>query len=68
MSFDNFYPNRKDKRKKYYKAKAIDRTCRNHGSCSYCQSNRLFNRNEVSLEEELKICNALTYIDTLEDQ
>lgn len=44
MSFDNkHYPNRKDNRRiyKYDYAKRCDRTCRNHGSCSYCESNRM---------------------------
>lgn len=40
MSFENFYPNRKDQRKPYRKSKAFDRTCRNHGSCPYCESGR----------------------------
>ena len=31
----------KEKRKPYRKAKAIDRTCRNHGSCPWCKENRL---------------------------
>ena len=31
----------KEKRKQYKGAKAVDRSCRNHGSCSYCRSNRL---------------------------
>lgn len=30
----------KEKRKPYRKSKAIDCTCRNHGSCSYCRANR----------------------------
>lgn len=41
MSFDNYYPNRKDWRKKYKKSKRFDRSCRNHGSCPYCEANRL---------------------------
>lgn len=41
MAFDNFYPNRKDRRKPYRGAKSFDRSCRNNGSCSYCRSNRL---------------------------
>lgn len=41
MSFDKNYPNRKDQRKPYRKSKAFDRTCRNHGSCSYCELGRL---------------------------
>ena len=30
----------KEKRKPYRGAKAVDCTCRNHGSCSYCAENR----------------------------
>ena len=30
----------KEKRKPYHGAKAIDRTCRNHGTCTWCESNR----------------------------
>ena len=44
MSFDNKqYPNRKDNRRvyKFDTAKRVDRTCRNHGSCNYCEGNRL---------------------------
>ena len=55
MSFDNFYPNRKDKRKIFYKPKSIDKLCRNHGLCSYCISNRTFIRNEITLQEEMKL-------------
>jgi hypothetical protein len=32
---------RKDKRAPRGKAKAIDRSCRNHGSCPWCKGNRL---------------------------
>lgn len=32
----------KEKRKAYRGAKAFDVTCRNHGACDYCKSNRLF--------------------------
>lgn len=40
MSFDKQYPNRKDKRKQYYDHRAIDATCRSHGTCAACQSAR----------------------------
>jgi hypothetical protein len=43
MSFDKQYPNRKDKRKPYRGSKRFDRTCRNHGACPYCETNRLHN-------------------------
>jgi hypothetical protein len=41
MAFDNFYPNRKDHRKPYRKSKAFSYGCRNHGSCGYCEENRM---------------------------
>lgn len=31
----------KEKRKPYRGAKAIDRSCRNHGGCAWCEENRL---------------------------
>lgn len=31
----------KERRKPYRGAKAIDRSCRNHGGCAWCESNRL---------------------------
>ena len=40
MSFDKFYPKRKDQREPYRGSKQFDRSCRNHGSCGYCESNR----------------------------
>lgn len=33
MSLDKSIEHGKEKRKPYYGAKAIDRTCRNHGGC-----------------------------------
>lgn len=44
MSFDNNYPNRKDRRKQYYRSGVFDRSCRPGGDCPYCKRNRLFNR------------------------
>lgn len=40
MSFDKYMG--KEHRKQYRGAKAVDSTCRNHGSCEYCKSNRTF--------------------------
>lgn len=40
MAFHNQYPNRKDHRRPYRGSKRFDNTCRNHGSCGYCQGNR----------------------------
>lgn len=48
----------KEKRKPYYGAKAIDHTCRNHGSCDYCKSNRLHStrKREEARKVSLKEC------------
>lgn len=42
MSFDKYYPKRKDWRNPYMgkTSKKVDRTCRNHGSCPYCAAGR----------------------------
>lgn len=40
MSLDKAIKYRKEKRKPYYKSGRFDRTCRNHGSCPYCERNR----------------------------
>lgn len=39
----------KEKRKEYRGAKAIDSTCRNHGSCVYCQLGRT-HKSKVKLD------------------
>lgn len=44
MSLDKGIKHGKEKRKKYRGAKAVDCTCRNHGSCSWCKRNRLHRR------------------------
>ena len=40
MSLDKAIKHGKEKRKPYRGSKAIDSTCRNHGSCLYCEQNR----------------------------
>ena len=42
MSLDKAIEYGKEKRKPYRGAKAIDCTCRNHGSCAWCMNNRLY--------------------------
>jgi len=39
---DKAIEHKKEHRKPYYGAKAIDCTCRNHGSCLWCKENRLY--------------------------
>lgn len=40
MSMDKAIASGKEHRKPYYKAKAIAKSCRNHGSCLWCELNR----------------------------
>ena len=42
MSLDKSITSGKEHRKPYYKSKVIDRTCRNHGSCPFCESSRTY--------------------------
>lgn len=42
MSLDKAIKNGKEHRKSYRGCKAIDKTCRNGGSCPYCQKNRQY--------------------------
>lgn len=40
MSLDKAIEHGKEHRKPYYRSKAFDCSCRNHGSCEYCKDNR----------------------------
>lgn len=42
MSLDKAIEHGKEHRKPYKGAKAIDHTCRNHGSCDWCKGNRQY--------------------------
>ena len=42
MSMDKAIESGKEHRKKYYGSKAIDKSCRCHGSCAFCLSNRMY--------------------------
>ena len=56
MSLDKAILYGKEKRKKYYRAKAYCTSCRNHGGCDYCKGNRLHSRNikEESAQNAIK--------------
>ena len=49
MSLDKAIEYGKEKRKPYYGAQAIDCTCRPHGSCEWCRSNRMYQ--QLKMEE-----------------
>lgn len=40
----------------YTKSKRFDKTCRNHGSCAYCQGNRMYKHYKkiLAIREQLK--------------
>jgi len=40
MPLDKAIEHGKEHRRKYYDSRRFDCSCRNHGSCSYCLSNR----------------------------
>ena len=56
MSLDKAIQHGKEHRRPYTGAKAIDRTCRNHGSCEWCQGNRQYasRKKEEAAESRLK--------------
>ena len=41
MSLNKAIKHGKERRKAYRGSKSFDHKCRNHGSCTYCESNRL---------------------------
>lgn len=43
MSLDKAIEHGKEKRKPYRHSKAFDPSCRNHGSCPYCEASRRYN-------------------------
>ena len=56
MSMDKAIEHGKEKRKPYTGSKAIDKTCRNHGGCSWCEENRKQQRRLDSIPRIVKAC------------
>ena len=56
MSNDKAIEHGKEHRKPYRGSKAVDRTCRCHGGCAYCESDRLHNARckEEMADDKLK--------------
>ena len=48
MSLDKAIEHKKEKRKPYRGAKAVDPTCRNHGSDYWSTENRTFDRKDYN--------------------
>jgi hypothetical protein len=58
MSLEKAILHGKEKRQQYRgrTSKRFDRSCRNHGNCSWCENNRLFSFRKVKFKasEEIK--------------
>ena len=52
MSLDKAIQYGKEHRKPYRGSKAVDPSCRNHGSCPWCKSNRLHKFRDKDADEE----------------
>ena len=54
MSMEQRIRKKEEHRKPYRGAKAVDKTCRNHGSCPWCKGNRLYNvaKKETALKQK----------------
>lgn len=48
MSLHKSIKSGKEYRKEYRKAKAVDPSCRNHGSCPWCEENRLHKNKKIN--------------------
>ena len=56
MSLDKAIKHGKEHRKEYYDSRAVDRTCRSHGSCLWCQGSRFhkYAKQDVNAKQQLK--------------
>lgn len=49
MSLNKAIKSGKEHRKLYHGAKAVDKQCRNHGSCPRCYSNRIYKNKKLMM-------------------
>lgn len=52
MSLDKAIEHHKEHQKPYRVSKAVDKNCRNHGSCDWCRDNRLHKHKRKMKKEE----------------
>lgn len=64
MSLDKAIEHGKEKRKQYTGAKAIYLNCRNHGSCDFCKSNRMYQQTKADEATRQKIVDYDEYANT----
>lgn len=56
MALDKAIEHGKEKRRPYKGAKAVDCSCRNHGTCEWCRENRMYKtiRDLARTRQEMK--------------
>ncbi len=59
MGLEKGIEHKKEYRKPYYGAKAVDSSCRNHGSCPACTSSRLYKTKKKVLTKR-EICDIIS--------
>ena len=52
MGFEKAIEHGKTKRKLYRGSKAFDCSCRNHGSCAWCEGNRTYKNRKRELQSK----------------
>ncbi len=57
MSLNKAIKYGKEKRKPYRKAKAVARSCRNHGDCKWCENNRTYKNRKRIAGADVDKCN-----------
>lgn len=59
MSFDKAIEHKKEHRRPYHGGKAVCKSCRNHGGCEWCESNRKhkYRKIEVAMDYREKEIN-----------
>lgn len=55
MSLNKAIQHGHEHREEYRGSKAIDKTCRNHGGCSWCEENRKYKNIKRQNSQECKI-------------
>lgn len=70
VSLDKAIESGKEHRRPYRGAKAVDSTCRNHGSCEWCHGNRTYknDKRELAAEQERDEYEELLAEEEIDDQ
>lgn len=68
MSLDKAIESGKEHRKSYTGAKAFVKSCRNHGGCSWCKSNRTHKYNKKKVLTKVEKCDIISIINQIEEE